>query len=439
MHLELESTILLILRKSRSFSIFVPNIFMRNFDLVIVGAGAAGLLAACRASELGQKVAVVEKVSIPGKKLLITGKGRCNITNDSDIRDFIEQVHPDGRFLYSAFKQFYSYDILGILGEEGVDAKLERGGRYFPESDKASDVVDALYHRALKNRTEFFFDSVVEKVHYKNNRVSGLEYIKNDRKEIINSDKVIICTGGKSYPGTGSTGDGYKLAIEAGHSVNKVFPALVPLVSEDKRAREMQGLSLKNVQATLIIDSEVYSNEFGEMLFTHYGLSGPIILTLSRDIVLALDDKKKVEIDIDWKPALDYSKLDKRLLRDINDFGKTKVSNIFRKWLPQKAVDVFISSLGINPDKLANQISSEERITIIEHLKSMKFRIHGHRGYREAIITAGGVDLKEINPKTMESKIKKGLFFAGEVLDLDAITGGYNLQIAFSTGWVAGA
>ncbi len=411
---------------------------MDKFDVIIIGAGAAGLLAACRAAENGCNVAVLEKMPQPGKKLLITGKGRCNITNDSEIKDFVSQVHPDGRFLFSCFKQFYSYDILAILSEEGVESKLERGGRYFPESDKASDVVDALYNRAKNRNVKFYFNTEVKELMYDKDSVAGVKCLHIHDVKRLYSAKIIVCTGGKSYSGTGSTGDGYKFAIDAGHKVEDVFPALVPLVTEDYRARKMQGLSLKNVLASLLIDGEAFSSEFGEMLFTHYGLSGPIILTLSRAVVIALKKHKLVEIEIDWKPALDFEKLHKRLLRDINDYGKTKVANIFRKWLPQKAVPIFVDSIGLNPDKLSNQISSDERDAIVKHLKSMKFRIHGHRGFKEAIITAGGVSLDEIKPKSMESKIKKGLFFAGEILNLDAATGGYNLQIAFSTGWIAG-
>ncbi|PLX06895.1 MAG: aminoacetone oxidase family FAD-binding enzyme [Marinilabiliales bacterium] len=420
------------------FFLFLLQIgIMDNFDVIIIGAGASGLVAAIKASEYGQKVAVLEKMSIPGKKLLITGKGRCNITNDSDIREFIDQVYPDGRILFSVFKQFFSYDILSLLSEEGVEVKLERGGRYFPESDKASDVVDALYNRALRQNVKFLYNANVNKILYESGDVRGVEFLQNNKINILHSEKVIVCTGGKSYPGTGSTGDGFRLAMEAGHTINEPYPALVPLVTEDWRARDMQGLSLKNVEAKLIINDKEDRSEFGEMLFTHYGLSGPVILTLSRDVVLALDKKNKVEVEIDWKPALDEAKLDKRLIRDINERGKLKVVNIFKGWLPQKAIPVFINSIGLDSEKPSNQISSDERNRIINELKKMRFRINGHRGFKEAIVTAGGVSLDEINQKTMESKLRKGLFFAGEVLNLDANTGGYNLQIAFSTAYVA--
>ncbi len=411
---------------------------MKNTDVIIIGSGAAGLIAACRASELGHKVLVIEKMSVPGKKLLITGKGRCNITNNAEVKEFISQVNPDGRILFSVFKQFYSYEILDLLQKEMVEVKLERGGRYFPVSDNASDVVNALYNRAKRQNVSFYFDAEVKELLYNEDSICGVKFMQNNNIKQAFANKVIVCTGGKSYPKTGSTGDGYKFAKTAGHNINKTFPALVPLISEGNLHEKMQGLSLKNVEISLLINDKIVEKQFGEMIFTHYGLSGPVIITISRKIVLALYNKNKVEIELDWKPALSNERLNERLLRDINNNGKLKVLNIFKKWLPQKAIPVFIEHANIDPHKLANQISSKERTKIVELMKKMQFIIQGHRGYKEAIITAGGIPLDEINPKTMESKIKKGLYFAGEVLDLDANTGGYNLQIAFSTGWIAG-
>ncbi len=410
---------------------------MKNFDLVIGGAGAAGLIASIHAAELGMSVLVIEKMSVPGKKLLITGKGRCNITNDAEIKDFLNEVYPDGRFLYPAFRSFFSSEMLDLLSECGVETMLERGGRYFPVSEKASDVVDALYKRAVQYGVEFIFDSIITRVKYENESVVGAECKQNHKTILISTNKLIVCTGGKSYPGTGSTGDGYKIAKDAGHTIQKTFPSLVPLVTKNQQAIQMQGLALKNINASLYIDNQHIVSEFGDLLFTHFGLSGPVILTISRNVVLALEENRKVEILIDFKPALDNDKLDKRLLRDINEFGKKKIGNLFRQWLPQKAIQVFIDELKIDAEKPANQISGSERESIVQLMKSFRFEIENHRGFKEAIVTAGGVSINEINPKTMESKIKSGLCFAGEILDLDANTGGYNLQIAFSTGWLA--
>lgn len=410
---------------------------METYDIIIIGAGAAGLIAAVHASECGLNVAVFEKMSSPGRKLLITGKGRCNITNSAEIKEFMNEVYPDGRFLYPAFKSFFSSDILSLLEDCGVETMLERGGRYFPKSEKASDIVDALYKRALDNGAKFFFNSTVNSVIYENDAVSGIEYAENGRTKVAKSAKVIICTGGKSYPGTGSTGDGYRLAEAAGHKIEKLFPALVPLVTKEDYGEQMQGLTLKNINAALFINGKKITEEFGDLMFAHYGLSGPVILTISRRVVIALEEKSSVSISVDFKPALDFEKLDARLLRDFNEHGKMKVGNLFKLWLPQKAIPVFLRELGMDEEKPANQVSGKERKAIVNKLKNLSFTITGHRGFKEAVITAGGVALDEINPKTLESKLKTGLYFAGEVINLDANTGGYNLQIAFSTGWLA--
>ena len=411
---------------------------MQEHDVAIVGAGAAGLLAAIRAADRELSVVVLDKMSLPGRKLMITGKGRCNITNSADIDDFLMQVYPDGRFLYPAFKKFFSYEIIGLLEESGVESMLERGGRYFPKSEKADDVVDALYKKALKNGVNFIFNAKVNKIHYNNNdEVSGIEYVEGSKMKTLDVFNVIICTGGKSYPGTGSSGDGYVFARDAGHKIENLFPVLVPLETKEMHAAEMQGLTLKNINAKVLINGELKHEEFGDLLFTHFGLSGPVILTISRNVVYALDKGNDVKIQIDFKPALDVEKLDARVMRDLNENGKKKIGNLFRKLLPQKAIPVFLNVLSLDENKLANQISAVERKAIVELLKGMDFTVVGHRGFKEAVITAGGVCLKEINPKTMQSKLKKGLYFAGEVLDLDANTGGYNLQIAFSTGWLA--
>lgn len=407
---------------------------MNNYDVIVVGAGPAGLLAAGRAAELGAKVLVLEKMKTTGRKLLITGKGRCNITNNAPISTFIKHVFPNGRFLKSAFSNFFSSEMLELLEKQGVRSTLERGGRYFPESNKSADVLNALlkWLHDLKveircgNRVEAFLcaDKVIEGV-----RVNGTS---------IKAKRVILATGGKSYPATGSTGDGYELAKKVGHSVENAIPALVPLITEGDLAKNLQGLNLKNVNASIWINNKKAGDNFGEMIFTHFGLSGPIILTLSRIAVKELHKGNKVEITLDLKPALDEQKLDARLIRDLNEHGKKKISNIFRLWLPSSMIPVFMELLNIDPDKVCHQISSKERKRIKHTMKNLPFTITNHRSFKEAIITSGGIPTKEISQKTMESKLVKGLYFAGELIDLDAETGGYNLQIAYSTGWLAG-
>jgi predicted Rossmann fold flavoprotein len=410
---------------------------MDKYDIVIVGAGAAGLLAAGRAADIGMKVLVVEKMRQVGRKLLITGKGRCNITNDAEIKDFLENVYPDGRFLYPAFKRFFSKDLIELLNSLGVETVLERGGRYFPASNQASDIVDALLKRAKSLGVDFIFESRVKDLIIIDNKISGIVFHDNLTAHQINCNNVIICTGGKSYPATGSDGDGYKLAKSVGHTIIDVRPALVPLNTAGDLAQEMQGLSLKNVTASVMVNGKKLKSDFGEMLFTHFGLSGPIILSLSRLAVDELDKKNLVEFVVDLKPALDDEKLDIRLLRDLNENGKMKIENIFKLWLPSKMIPIFLKSLNLDPEKLGHQINGKERLEIKKLMKNLKFKITGHRSFKEAIITAGGVNTKEIDQKTMQSKIVSGLFFAGEVIDIDANTGGYNLQIAFSTAWLA--
>ncbi len=311
---------------------------------------------------------------------------------------------------------------------------LERGGRYFPASNSAADVLDALLRWVKDLKVEILCNQKVEMLLAENGIITG---IKANGKE-IEAKKVILATGGKSYPGTGSTGDGYDLAKAVGHSVENVRPALVPLESEGDTAQKLQGLNLKNVRAVVWVNGKKAGEDFGEMIFTHFGLSGPIILTLSRIVVDELQKSNKVEISIDLKPALDEQKLDRRLLRDLNEHGKKRVGNIFKNWLPSSMIPVFIELTGINPDKECHQVSSKERKKIKYLLKNLKFNITKNRSFKEAIITAGGIPTIEISPKTMESKLVKGLYFAGELIDLDAETGGYNLQIAYSTGWLAG-
>ena len=406
---------------------------MNNFDVIVIGAGPAGLLAAGRAAELGGKVLVLEKMKHEGRKLLITGKGRCNITNDAPISEFIKHVYPNGRFLRNAFSSFFSKDIIKLLEEHGVESTLERGGRYFPASNRSRDVLNALLQWVKNQNVEICCGYRVEELLVEDNTVIGVK--ANGKKFLCNH--VIMATGGKSYPATGSNGEGYELARRVGHSVVKARPALVPLETKGDLAQKLQGLNLKNVKATVWVNGKKRADDFGEMIFTHFGLSGPIILTLSREVVRELQDKNRVEVSIDLKPALDEQKLDTRLIRDLNEHGNKKLLNIFKLWLPASMISVFIELLNIDTEKECNQVSSKERKQILYLMKNLVFKISNYRSFKEAIITSGGINTKEISQKTMESKIVKGLYFAGEMIDLDAETGGYNL-LAYSTGWLAG-
>jgi predicted Rossmann fold flavoprotein len=407
---------------------------MKNYDIIVVGGGPAGFMAAGRAAERGLKVLMLEKMKKPGRKLLLTGKGRCNITNNLPASEFIKHVYPTGRFLRQAFSQFYSNDILNLLEHYGVPATLERGGRYFPTSNKAVDVLRAFRKWNEEKGVVLMTGQEVEKLLICDGKIQG---VKSNGKT-IQANSVILATGGKSYQATGSNGQGYELAKTAGHSIEKVRPSLVPIETEGDLAKKMQGLTLKNVNAVVWVNDKKAGVGFGEMMFTHFGLTGPIILTLSRIVVDELHKNNKVEITIDLKPALDEQKLDARLLRDLNEHGKKSLGNIFKSWLPSSMIPVFMEQVGLDPAKECHQVNSKERKRIRYLMKNLKFSVTGHRPFKEAIITAGGVSTKEISPKTMESKLVSGLHFAGEMIDLDAETGGFNLQIAYSTGWLAG-
>ena len=404
----------------------------------MIGAGAAGLIAAGKACESGRPVLALEKMSKPGRKLLITGKGRCNITNIAPVKEYYLNIFPNGRFLKHAFSAFFTQEIINLLQIYGVNTVVERGGRVFPESSNSADVLDALLRYATEKGTEFRYGCRVEKLIINEGRITGIRADKKGEKLLIGANRVIICTGGCSYPATGSTGDGYRLAEQAGHSIVPVRPALVPLETFGDVAGKLQGLSLKNINASVWVNGRKAKQEFGEMLFTHFGLSGPVILTLSRLVIDELIRKSRVEISVDLKPALDEVALDRRLLRDLNEHGKKQIDHIFKLWLPSKMIPVFLSVTQIDPKKQGHQLKSEERKKILVLMKDFRFRVSGYRSFKEAVITAGGVNTEEIDNKTMESKLVRNLFFAGEVIDLDGITGGYNLQIAFSTGWLAG-
>jgi predicted Rossmann fold flavoprotein len=410
-----------------------------KFDVLVIGAGPAGLLAAGKAAESGAKVLVIERMRQPGRKLLITGKGRCNITNLAPMSEFLSKVHPNGKFLKSAFSQFFSGDILALLKDYGLETVTERGERVFPVTNKAVDVLNALMHWLNKYHVEFRYDSRVSELLLNEGKVTGVLSEEAGKMLQIHACAVIICTGGKSYPATGSTGDGYKLAQSAGHRIEPLQQALVPLETAGNLAEKLQGLSLKNVTARLWVNGKKQAEDFGEMLFTHFGLSGPIILTLSRIAVEALRSGHSVEISIDLKPALDEQKLDARLIRDLNENGKKQLENAFKLWLPSSMIPIFFELLSLDPKKECHQVSSKERRKIMLLMKEMRLKVTGCRSFKEAIITAGGVSTTEVDSKTMESKLIKNLYFAGEVLDLDADTGGFNLQVAWSTGFVAGA
>ena len=410
---------------------------------IVIGGGPAGMLAGISAAENGNKVIILEKMEKTGKKLLITGKGRCNITNNGDLDEFMKNIPENSKFLFSSFNQYSNKDIISLLNSEGVSTKVERGGRVFPVSDKSIDVLEALKRKLKKLNVEIKTNFEVTKILTENGVAKGIE---GKNKEQLFADKVILATGGMSYPVTGSTGDGYKMAKELGHTVTEIKPSLVPLISTGKSkelCQEMQGLSLKNIAIKIKCEDKEIYNDFGEMLFTHFGVSGPVILSASAVLVrykniTKLMQENKVKLVIDLKPALDNQKLDHRILRDFEELKNKEFKNSLEKLLPRKMINTFIKLTGIDPEKRVNVITKEERKTIVNTLKNFEITLNGFGSIDEAIITKGGIALKEINPKTMESKIIKGLYFAGEIMDLDAFTGGFNLQIAWSTGYSAG-
>lgn len=403
-----------------------------NFDVIIIGGGAAGMMAAITAAEVGRHVLVIEHNKRCGRKLLITGKGRCNVTNNCDNRTLMNNIPKNSRFLYSAFSQFSTQDTMDFFERLGVPLKTERGNRVFPVSDKAMDIVDTMVGR-MKKLGVRVQNEKAQSLIIENGEVRG---VKTDIGE-YRADKVIIATGGKSYPATGSDGSGYALARQAGHTVTPLSPSLIPIVTEESYAAEMMGLSLKNVTLSVFdrqSGKEIFK-EMGEMLFTHFGVSGPLVLSASSHIREI--EPHRYELRIDLKPALDEQTLDKRLQREFAENSNKQLSNVMRKLLPEKMVDTMVKLSGINPETKVNEITREQRQELVKLLKCLKLTAKGFRPIDEAIITSGGVDVKEINPKTMESKLVNGLYFAGEIIDCDAYTGGFNLQIAFSTGFVA--
>lgn len=409
-----------------------------HWDIIVVGGGAAGLMAAGQAALAGKKVVLFEKMNRPARKLSITGKGRCNITNSAPLAEFINQIQPNKNFLRSAFSQFFSDELIAFMQDIGVKTIHERGGRIFPESGKAVEVTKKLIEWSKKSGSIIFPSTTVKSLIINNNTINGVIIESgNERKEIFAS-KVIVTTGGISYSATGSTGDGYDFAESAGHTVNKCTPSLVPLETSEYILPSLNGLELKNCNVTLWIEGKKKDNFFGELYFLEYGVGGPIILSLSRIAVPSLRKDLKVEISIDFKPGLDHQKLDKRLTRDFNEKGKESLYTILKGLMPMKLIETCLESTGLESGKPGNQVSGKEKKKLRNWLKEYRLTIKKHRSFEEAIITAGGISTKEIDQSTMESKLVKGLFFAGEVIDLDGPTGGYNLQIAFSTGYVAG-
>ena len=416
--------------------------------VVIIGGGPAGMMAAISSAKYGNDVTILEKMNMLGKKLLITGKGRCNITSSIPIGEFIKNIPGNGMFLYSAFNKFDNTDILNLLKEEGVETKVERGNRVFPVSDSSKDVQMAFIKLLKKYHVKVETNSNVKEIITENGEVTKVKYEQDSVKKEINAEKVILATGGKSYPGTGSTGDGYLIAEKLGHTITKIRPSLVPLVAAPKDiniCKSLQGLSLKNVQIKLkdIKNEKIIYEDFGEMLFTHFGVSGPTVLSGSAHLLRyknidELLKNENIKLIIDLKPALSMEKLDERILRDFSSEKNKAFKNSLEKLLPKKMIDVIIDLSEINPNKKVNEITKKEREQLVFLLKNFSITIQNFSKIEEAIVTAGGINIKEINPKTMESKIVKGLYFAGELIDVDAYTGGFNLQIAYSTGFVAG-
>ena len=402
--------------------------------IAVIGGGASGLMAAARAAECGAPVTLLEKTGRLGAKLRITGRGRCNLTNETDLGEFVTHFGPNGRFLYRAFTRFFHQELRALLAERDVPTVVERGRRVFPYSNKASHVVHALTSRLSDLHVDVRYEAPVRHLVADGARISGVRFA-DDRVE--HYPAVILATGGASYPLTGSSGDGYGMAEALGHRIIPIRPALVPLVAEENWVRGLQGLSLHNVRASLMVDGRVGAHEFGEMLFTHFGVSGPIILTLSKQAVEALG-QGRVEISLDLKPALSDEQLDLRLRRDLDSAGTKHYHNILRELVPWRMVDLFVAQTGIPPDKPGHQITGQERRRLLGQLRDTRITIASARPLDEAVITAGGVDLDQVDPRTMGSRLIQGLYFCGEVLDLDADTGGYNLQEAFSTGHLAG-
>ena len=404
--------------------------------VIIVGGGAAGMMAAIAAAGAGHKVCIYEKNEKLGKKIYITGKGRCNVTNACDTEELFRNVVHNAKFLYSSFYTFTNTDVMDLIEKHGCPLKTERGGRVFPVSDKSSDVIHALTVALRELGVEVELHEEVSGVLAEDGHVSGVR-LKRGQK-VVPADAVIVTTGGLSYPSTGSTGDGYRFATELGHTITELSPALVPFEAKEAVCKDLQGLSLRNISVQIRNGKKVLYEEFGEMLFTHFGVSGPTVLSASSYAAKVIRQKNLL-LTIDLKPALDEAQLDERVLRDFEEAKNKSFKNSLDKLLPKKLIPVVVELSKIPPDKKIHEVTKQERQRLVTLLKNFKLTLTGLRGFQEAIITQGGVSVKEVNPATMESKLVSGVYFAGEVLDVDAVTGGFNLQIAWSTAYAAAA
>ncbi len=408
---------------------------MSDEQLIVIGGGAAGMMAAGQAALMGVKVLLIEKKEVLGRKIVISGKGRCNLTNDENITEFIQRYPGNGRFLQGVLREFDNVRLRQFFADLGVDTKVERGGRVFPVSDDAQIVVKALERFIVQAGVKVRTSNTVEEIQVENGQIKGIRLASGEN---LPTRAVIVCTGGASYPATGSTGDGFRFASKLGHQVVTPRPALVPLCLAEAWVKEVQGLALRNVEASLWFDGKKQASEFGEMLFTHFGVSGPIILTLSRLASEALSQGHTVRLEINLKPALTTEQLDLRLQRDFQAYSNKQFKNSLNELLPKSLIPIIIKLSGINPDQVMHQINREERKQLGQLLRRLSLTVTSTLPLAAAIVTAGGVEVKEINPKTMASKIVEGLFWAGEVVDVDGVTGGYNLQAAFAMGYRAG-
>lgn len=423
-------------------------------NVIVIGAGAAGMMAAIAAAQNGHQVTVLEKNEKAGKKIYITGKGRCNITNACGVEELFDNVVSNKKFLYSAFYGFTNDDVVKLFNDAGLETKVERGNRVFPVSDRAGDVISALVRIMKRLGVKIEYDTTVTEILIANNNADAVAGERSDNSHVVDcsdmvagikcssgkvykADSVIVATGGISYPTTGSTGDGYEFAQKTGHNVTMLSPALVPFNVSDEDVKELQGLALKNSGVAIYDGKKKLYEDFGELLFTHFGVSGPTVLSASSYVAKKIKEHP-LKLVIDLKPGLSAEQLDIRVLRDFEEFRNKNFNNALDKLLPKSLIPVVIRRSGIDEYKKVHEISREERMRLINTIKNLEFTLTGLRGYNEAIITQGGVSVKNIDPSTMESKKVKGLYFAGEVLDLDAVTGGFNLQIAWSTGHLAG-